>query len=506
MVLTHEAFFTNLLFCLLFFTMILHAKFDIEPGTFELSNSAESPAQNSVNTKYVSTKPSQNSFEFTQGSSLRGLMVFISTLILTFFLSYRWVKSGHPPLSNLYESLLFLTWTFLVFYLTLFFLETKVSEKGAYQLPFLNSLTRRLSVLGRPITLGRVRAPYHDALVLGRMRSNMLEEGPSFQRSGVRPDGVDGVLLTNNHSKDTKILQNEESGNPTSFLSSQVTYFILIATALFIYTFAHWRLPSEMQQISPLVPALQSNWLLMHVSIMILSYGSLLGGSLFSIAYLVIEKISGSNLSQMNGSVISDPASLWSLLSKEGSVGPPFLTTNKALASKMDPLAFNCLPNDTKILEINTAPQKLNLSPTTSEAANEKFPNLSTSLGKVLGPPSPSLTNNQSKTYDLILIKLDNLSSQTLSFAFPLLTLGILSGAVWANEAWGSYWSWDPKETWALITWFVFSIYLHVRINKGWSGTKAAWVGTIGFFVVWICYLGVNLLGKGLHSYGWWAN
>jgi cytochrome c-type biogenesis protein CcsB len=499
MVVTHEAFFTNLLFFLLFFTMILHAKFEIEPGPFELSNSAESPAQNSVSTKYASTKPSQNTFEFTRGSSLRGLMVFISTLILTFFLSYRWVKSGHPPLSNLYESLLFLTWTFLVFYLTLFFLETKVSEKGAYQLPFLNSLTRRLSEALVP-TLGRAGSRT-DALVLGRMRSNMLEGGPSFQ-----PSRSDGVGYPNNHPKDTKILQNEESGNPTSFLSSQVTYFILISTSLFIYTFAHWRLPSEMQQISPLVPALQSNWLLMHVSIMILSYGSLLGGSLFSIAYLVIEKISRSNLSQMNGSVISDPTSLCSLLSKLFVARAPHPL---ALASKIDPLAFNGLPNDAKILEINTAPQKLNLSPTTSEAANEKFPNLSTSLGpdcELRSSPSHLATNNQAKTYDLILIKLDNLSSQTLSFAFPLLTLGILSGAVWANEAWGSYWSWDPKETWALITWFVFSIYLHVRINKGWSGTKAAWVGTIGFFVVWICYLGVNLLGKGLHSYGWWAN
>jgi cytochrome c-type biogenesis protein CcsB len=100
---------------------------------------------------------------------------------------------------------------------------------------------------------------------------------------------------------------------------------------------------------------------------------------------------------------------------------------------------------------------------------------------------------------------LDNLSYRILGLGFPLLTLGILSGAVWANEAWGSYWSWDPKETWALITWLVFAIYLHTRLTKGWRGTKSAMLATLGFVTVWVCYLGVNLLGSGLHSYGWFS-
>ena len=84
-----------------------------------------------------------------------------------------------------------------------------------------------------------------------------------------------------------------------------------------------------------------------------------------------------------------------------------------------------------------------------------------------------------------------------------MLTIGIIAGAVWANEAWGSYWSWDPKETWALITWLVFAAYLHARITKDWQGRKPAILAAGGFIVVWICYLGVNLLGNGLHSYGW---
>jgi len=102
-----------------------------------------------------------------------------------------------------------------------------------------------------------------------------------------------------------------------------------------------------------------------------------------------------------------------------------------------------------------------------------------------------------------LLESLDNLSYRIIGFGFPLLTIGIVAGAVWANEAWGSYWSWDPKETWALITWLVFAAYLHARITKSWQGKKPAILASIGFVVVWICYLGVNFLGKGLHSYGW---
>ena len=98
---------------------------------------------------------------------------------------------------------------------------------------------------------------------------------------------------------------------------------------------------------------------------------------------------------------------------------------------------------------------------------------------------------------------LDIWSYRVISLGFPLLTIGIIAGAVWANEAWGSYWSWDPKETWALITWLVFAAYLHVRLIAGWSGKGPAILASLGFFVVWVCYLGVNFLGQGLHSYGW---
>lgn len=96
---------------------------------------------------------------------------------------------------------------------------------------------------------------------------------------------------------------------------------------------------------------------------------------------------------------------------------------------------------------------------------------------------------------------LDTASYKLIAFGFLFLTLGIISGAVWANSAWGTYWSWDPKETWSLITWFIYAIYLHIRVRKGWRGKKAAWLSVIGFLAMLFTYFGVNYLLSGLHSY-----
>ena len=97
---------------------------------------------------------------------------------------------------------------------------------------------------------------------------------------------------------------------------------------------------------------------------------------------------------------------------------------------------------------------------------------------------------------------LDELNYKAIMVGFPLLTLGIITGAAWANYAWGTYWSWDPKETWSLIVWFVYAAFLHARFTKGWVGKRAAWLSIIGFAATIFCYLGVNLLLSGLHSYG----
>ena len=272
-------------------------------------------------------------------SKIGRFSTIIANLILFCILCSRWIVAGYFPLSNLYESLLFLTWMLLTIYL---YIEIKTKSK-----------------------------------LIGS---------------------------------------------------------VLIPVTLFLSGFANLTLPPEMQKSSPLVPALQSNWLMMHVSTMLLSYSTLIIGSLLCLLFLVISRYRDVDLKFNDSSSLP----LYNIM--------------------LDYYEAKLLISSTEISE----------------------------LGKLK-----------------LLQSLDNWSYRIIGLGFPLLTIGIISGGVWANEAWGSYWSWDPKETWALITWLVFATYLHARITKGWEGKKTAILGSLGFFVIWICYLGVNFLGKGLHSYGW---
>ncbi|TYT73866.1 c-type cytochrome biogenesis protein CcsB [Desulfobotulus mexicanus] len=96
---------------------------------------------------------------------------------------------------------------------------------------------------------------------------------------------------------------------------------------------------------------------------------------------------------------------------------------------------------------------------------------------------------------------LDDLTYRMVVFGFLFLSLGIITGSVWANSAWGSYWSWDPKETWSLITWIIYAVLLHARLMRSWTGKKIAWLSILGFAAVMFTYFGVNFL-PGLHSYG----
>jgi cytochrome c-type biogenesis protein CcsB len=96
---------------------------------------------------------------------------------------------------------------------------------------------------------------------------------------------------------------------------------------------------------------------------------------------------------------------------------------------------------------------------------------------------------------------LDRITYKTIGIAFPLLTLMIAAGAYWANRTWGSYWNWDPKETWAAITWLVYAGYLHMRVTRGWRGRRAAYFAILGFGVVMFTFFGVTYLLPGLHAY-----
>ena len=233
-----------------------------------------------------------------------------------------------------------------------------------------------------------------------------------------------------------------ESKTKTSIIGS-----ISNPISLFIIGFAGLSLSESMQAPSPFVPALKSNWLMLHVTIMMLSYASLIVGSLLGIFFLI-------------------------------------LTNGKKEEIVLQGNSYGKTFNDNRVLD--TAFYK--------EGSTEDYSKL---VIEDLETSTPVKENRLS-----LLESIDNLSYRTISFGFPMLTIGIIAGAVWANEAWGSYWSWDPKETWALITWLVFASYLHARITKSWQGRKPAIIASFGFVVVWICYLGVNFLGKGLHTYG----
>ncbi len=116
---------------------------------------------------------------------------------------------------------------------------------------------------------------------------------------------------------------------------------------------------------------------------------------------------------------------------------------------------------------------------------------------------SKNKDNEQSLIGSLPSLKiLDDIIHKTMVFGFIWLSVGIITGAIWANSAWGTYWSWDPKETWSLITWFVYAITLHARYTRGWGGVRIAWLSLVGFISVIFTYYGVNFLLSGLHSYG----
>nr|ATG24650.1 cytochrome c biogenesis protein [Lobelia fervens subsp. fervens] len=260
-------------------------------------------------------------------------------LCLTGLLVTRWIYSGHFPLSDLYESLIFLSWSFSLIHIVAYFKQN-----------------RNLSA-------------------------------------------------------------------------------ITASSTIFTQGFATSSLLSEIQKPAILVPALQSEWLIMHVSMMVLSYAALLCGSLLSAALLVFT----------------------------------FYNKSNRLFTLLESFSFD---------EIQYSYER------------------STSLKN----PSFFSAKNYYKTQ--LIQQLDFWSYRVISLGFIFLTIGILSGAVWANEAWGSYWSWDPKEIWAFITWMIFAIYLHTRTKKIFTGENSALVAALGFLIIWICYFGVNLLGIGLHSYG----
>nr|YP_010530061.1 heme attachment to plastid cytochrome c [Ulva tepida]UXW92159.1 heme attachment to plastid cytochrome c [Ulva tepida] len=346
----------------------------------------------------------KSSFFLKYFSNLPDILIIISNILQFSFLCIRWANTNHFPLSNLYESILFLSYC-LTSILIIFNFNINIEKKNYFK-NFYNNLV--------------------------------------------------SLFLKNNN----KINKTVSSNN--SFLNS-IFGSILTPLILLLNTFANFSLPIELKTANALVPALKSNWLLMHVTVMILSYAALLCGCLFSIAYLILTFVSNFLYNKNKKLLLLD-----NKLDSEN-----YLYENSSSIKKGD-LIFN-----SSFFDINKTKE--------TEFENTNFFNRKDFI----------LDNLVS-----LMLTLDNLSYRILGLGFPLLTMGLLSGAVWANQTWGSYWSWDPKETWALITWFIFAIYFHTRLSRGWNGFKSSLLASFGFIIIWICYLGVNLMGKGLHSYG----
>jgi cytochrome c-type biogenesis protein CcsB len=282
-------------------------------------------------------------------SSFTNKGMAIASICTTGFLLIRWVETKHLPLSNPYESFMFLSWSFCLLYILL-----KVVNKNEWS--------------------GAVVAP--------------------------------GAMLTD--------------------------------------AFANLGLPEEIQRSTQLVPALQSHWLMMHVSTTLPSYATPSCGSLSAIALSIIF-----------------------------------------FDRKVDHFVYES--NDELIQEMYARiSETINYCKKKTDVENAFFYSLSINLRKCR-----------------LINQLDQWAYRIISLGFSFSTIGILSGAVWANEAWGSYWSWDPKETWALVTWLIHAIYFHTKLTQKWGKQGPAVVASIGFFLVRIRFLGVNLMGIGLHNYGW---
>jgi cytochrome c-type biogenesis protein CcsB len=253
-------------------------------------------------------------------------------------------------------------------------------------------------------------------------------------------------------------------------------------------------LPPNFKGAAPLMPALQSYWIKIHVLIMLFSYAAFTMSFAAAVAYFVVAWRQGRlGTPEVAAAVPTD-----SRIELAELVGAPetFLADAPTSAATMGP----------------TFVSPATYTSHTAAVAMAESPMAATATPLIIKPPSTTTASAEAIARSSASTPQDDVSRQLAFFdeltyrlilmGFPLLMIGIITGAMWANGAWGTYWSWDPKETWALITWFVYAAYLHARISRDWTGNKAAGLAVLGFFSMVVTYIGVNYLSHGLHSYG----
>ncbi len=235
------------------------------------------------------------------------------------------------------------------------------------------------------------------------------------------------------------------------------------------------------KEIQPLVPALKSNWLLAHVTMSFISYAAFSLSFGTGLMYLILKTEKKSDAAYIFWTMTFGVCVILLV-----TMGIDFLT----FKVKVRPEVF----------------VKSYLFKTSFLNPSAALKMLSWALSAITlfvvwryGSALKSVIEKFNASPDI----LDEITYKSVAVGFPIFTLGgLIFGAIWANQAWGVYWSWDPKETWSLITWFIYAFYLHGRMIRGWRGKKVAIVAVVGFMAVIFTYLGVNLLLSGLHAYG----
>lgn len=235
------------------------------------------------------------------------------------------------------------------------------------------------------------------------------------------------------------------------------------------------------KEIQPLVPALQSNWLLVHVMMSFIAYAAFSLSFSTALMYLILKTDKKYEVAYL----------FWSI-----TLGIMIILL---LATGLDLLTFKVMVKPDIFIK--------------TYMFKASFFNPSSAI-KVLSWISAlviifviwrygNVLKRLIEKFNITPATLDEITYKSIAIGFPIFTLGgLIFGAIWADQAWGVYWSWDPKETWSLITWFIYAFYLHGRMIRGWRGKRVAIVAVIGFTAVIFTYLGVNLLLSGLHSYG----
>lgn len=236
------------------------------------------------------------------------------------------------------------------------------------------------------------------------------------------------------------------------------------------------------KSIQPLVPALQSNWLLVHVMMSFFSYSMFAVSFSTALMYLIVRTEKRSEPSYIFWTVM-----LSVFVITLSAMGLDYMTFKVAIKSQEELIKSYLF----RASFFSSSSSVAVLSWVLAVA----FTFFVWRFGGLLKKIIVSLNISHEM--------LDEITYKSIAIGFPIFTLGgLIFGAIWADQAWGKYWTWDPKETWSLITWFFYAFFLHSRLIRGWKGKKVAVVAVLGFMAVIFTYLGVNLLLSGLHSYG----